>query len=100
MTQHTFKPCAGITIEISSATCPTAVATSMIHGTVATSTAKAVKVRADSGRECWIPRSALSFVESRYEDGGWFKLAKWFGRDGYAAFWIDNSTRSSFLSAA
>lgn len=61
-----------ISILIGGAVAYNAVATRMIHGTVQSTTDKAVQLKLDNGQFLWLPKSALS------ESGSSYKLAPWF----------------------
>lgn len=74
-----------------------AVAVSAIHAHVEAETEKAIKIRPYEGKHTlWIPKKALKKVEGSVQG---YDLAPWFGRTGYAAWFIDHYRRESILTA-
>lgn len=74
-----------------------AVAVSAIHAFVEAETEKAIKIRPYEGKHSlWIPKRALKRVEGSVQG---YDLAPWFGRSGYAAWFIEHYSRESILTA-
>lgn len=72
-----------------------AVAVTLVHATVIAATAKAVRLRGDSGAPCWFPRKALV---ARDGVEATFTVASWLN-DGYVNRWLDFNASHSGLSA-
>jgi len=73
-----------------------AVAVSCIHAYVVDETEKAIKIRPHNGvHVLWIPKSALKRIDGTIQG---YKLASWFGRTGYAAWFIDRYRKESILA--
>lgn len=73
-----------------------AVAVSFVHAYVVEETDKAIRIRPYNGvHTLWIPKKALTKIEGSLQG---YKLAPWFGRTGYAAWFLDHYRRDSILT--
>jgi len=73
-----------------------AVAVSCIHAYVEAETQRAVKIRPYDGKHTlWIPKKALTKIDGTIQG---YKLAPWFGRSGYASWFLDYYRRDSILA--
>ena len=72
------------------------VAVSCIHAYVEEETERAVKIRPYEGKHTlWIPKSALAKIDGTIQG---YKLAPWFGRSGYANWFLNHYRRDSILA--
>ena len=73
-----------------------AVAVSFVHAYVVDETDKAIRIRPYNGAHTlWVPKSALQRIDGTIQG---YKLAPWFGRTGYAAWFLDHYRRDSILT--
>jgi len=74
-----------------------AVAVSFIHCYVVAETDKAIRIRPYNGSHTlWVPKSALKRIEGSIQG---YKLASWFGRSGYPAWFLNRYRRDSIITA-
>ena len=72
------------------------VAVSCIHAYIVDETDKAIRIRPYEGNHTlWIPKKALKRIDGTIQG---YKLASWFGRTGYPAWFIDYYRRDSILA--
>lgn len=73
-----------------------AVAVSFVHAYVVDETDKAIRIRPYNGAHTlWVPKSALQRIDGTIQG---YKLASWFGRSGYAAWFLNRYRRDSILT--
>ena len=74
-----------------------AVAVSCIHAYIEDETEKAIKIRPYNGvHTLWVPKSALKRIEGSIQG---YELASWFGRSGYASWFLNRYRKESILTA-
>ena len=72
------------------------VAVSFIHAYVEEETEKAIRIRPYEGEHTlWIPKKALKRIDGTIQG---YKLAPWFGRSGYANWFLNHYRRDSILA--
>lgn len=74
-----------------------AVAVSFVHAYVVDETEKAIRIRPyDGDHTLWIPKRALQRIEGSIQG---YRLASWFGREGYPAWFISRYRKDSIITA-